>query len=149
MVTNRESEITKFKKFIGLKAETEYDSKINRQLKKIEAEFKTVEGVVFKNLKDVKAAKADIQKFYEYIAVNGIGSETIIEDVRALDFKTKIITDNLEERINKMTDEAEAMSALDADAVDDVSALASKYDSNETNSRVDDELAALKAQLGK
>ena len=101
-LTKIKTEITKFKKFIGLKAETEYESKINRKLKKIEAEFKTVEGVVFKNLKDVKAAKADIQKFYEYIAVNGIGSETIIEDVRALDFKTKIITDNLEERINKM-----------------------------------------------
>jgi len=55
----------------------------------------------------------------------------------------------MEERINKMTDEAEAMNALNADAVDDVSALASKYDSNETNSSVDDELAALKAQLGK
>ena len=53
----------------------------------------------------------------------------------------------MEEKIDRMTDEANAMAELDAD-VDDVDALAAKYASDSTTSSVDDELAALKASLG-
>lgn len=57
--------------------------------------------------------------------------------------------DKLEAKANKMLDEANAMSELNAvGQAEDVNSLAAKYDSS-TGSEVDDELAALKAALGK
>lgn len=56
--------------------------------------------------------------------------------------------DRMEEKINRMTDEADAMAELDA-GKDDVDALAAKYETKAVSSNVDDELAALKASLGK
>ena len=53
----------------------------------------------------------------------------------------------MEEKIDRMTDEADAMAELDSGA-DDVDALAAKYETTTTTSAVDDELAALKASLG-
>lgn len=53
----------------------------------------------------------------------------------------------MEEKIDRMTDEANAMAELESGA-DDVDTLAAKYESNTTSSTVDDELAALKASLG-
>lgn len=58
--------------------------------------------------------------------------------------------DRMEEKANKMLDEANAMTELNMSAqqssIDD---LASKYDSPMTDTAVDDELVALKAQLNK
>lgn len=53
----------------------------------------------------------------------------------------------MEEKIDRMTAEADAMAELDSDA-DDVDSLAAKYDTNASASNVDDDLAALKASLG-
>ena len=53
----------------------------------------------------------------------------------------------MEEKIDRMTDEADAMAELESGA-DDVDALAAKYDSDVSTSSVDDDLAALKASLG-
>lgn len=53
----------------------------------------------------------------------------------------------MEEKIDRMTDEANAMAELESGA-DDVDALAAKYEDNAVSSSVDDELAALKASLG-
>ena len=53
----------------------------------------------------------------------------------------------MEEKIDRMTDEANAMAELES-GKDDVDTLAAKYDDNTTYSCVDDELAALKASLG-
>lgn len=53
----------------------------------------------------------------------------------------------MEEKIDRMTDEANAMAELES-GKDDVDTLAAKYDDNTTSSSVDDELAALKAQMG-
>ena len=53
----------------------------------------------------------------------------------------------MEEKIDHMTDEANAMAELESGA-DDMDSLAAKYDTNETTSSVDDDLAALKASLG-
>lgn len=55
----------------------------------------------------------------------------------------------MEEKINKMTDEAEAMEELNSSKKDDIEDLSKKYESKETSSSVDDELAALKARMGK
>lgn len=58
--------------------------------------------------------------------------------------------DRMEQKADKMLDEANAMSELTSlsgeESVDD---LMSKYDSGSSDSGVDDELAALKAKLGK
>lgn len=57
--------------------------------------------------------------------------------------------DKMEAKANKMLDEANAMSELNmSSAESDVENLASKYDTAESPA-LDDELAALKAQLGK
>jgi len=54
----------------------------------------------------------------------------------------------MEEKIDRMTDEADAMAELESGA-DDVDALAAKYDEPAgAASSVDDDLAALKASLG-
>lgn len=56
--------------------------------------------------------------------------------------------ERMEEKINKMTDEADAMAELDAPVSGGIDDLTQKYDSVST-ANVDDELAALKASLGK
>ena len=56
--------------------------------------------------------------------------------------------DRMEEKANRMLDEANAMSELNT-TKDDVADLAAKYDEDSSNTGVDDELAALKARLGK
>lgn len=55
--------------------------------------------------------------------------------------------DRMEEKANRMLDEANALSELNAsgDSIDD---LTKKYDSDDSASSVDDELAALKAKMG-
>ena len=57
----------------------------------------------------------------------------------------------MEAKPDKMLDQANAMAELNSSAAEeDIDSLASKYDStSDTSSGVDDELAALKAQLGK
>lgn len=57
--------------------------------------------------------------------------------------------DRMEEKANRMLDEANAMAELNKKSEDaDIDALKSKYD-EQPGSAVDDELAALKAKLGK
>ena len=56
--------------------------------------------------------------------------------------------DQMEAKINKSLDEAEAMAELNKGKNDDISDLTAKYDEL-PKTDVDDELAALKAKLGK
>ena len=53
----------------------------------------------------------------------------------------------MEEKANRMLDEAEALSQLNAPAEDPVEDLMEKYDEKESP-QVEDELAALKEKLG-
>jgi phage shock protein A len=55
--------------------------------------------------------------------------------------------DKMEAKVDKMLDEANAMAELNAKPADEISELAKKYDSD-SSSTVDDELAAMKAELG-
>ncbi len=58
--------------------------------------------------------------------------------------------DRMEEKVNKMLDEADAMNELNAKpASNDIDALTKKYDAGGQSSAIDDELAALKAEMGK
>lgn len=55
----------------------------------------------------------------------------------------------MEEKANRMLDEANAMAQLNQSQADeDIDNLAAKYDAEPQNTAVDDELAALKAQMG-
>ena len=57
--------------------------------------------------------------------------------------------ESAEEKVNRMLDEADAVGELNTSSEEeDLDKLASKYDSTETVSAVDDELAALKAEMG-
>lgn len=57
--------------------------------------------------------------------------------------------DRMEEKVNKMLDEADAMNELNAQpASNDIDALTRKYDAGNQSSAIDDELAALKAEMG-
>lgn len=58
--------------------------------------------------------------------------------------------DRMEEKANRMLDEANAMSELDESSKkDDIADLMDKYESEPSSSGVDDELEALKAELDK
>ena len=58
--------------------------------------------------------------------------------------------DRMEAKANNMLDKANAMSELNASSEQaDISNLTAKYDESPVTAQVDDELAALKAQLGK
>lgn len=57
--------------------------------------------------------------------------------------------DRMEERVNHMLDEAEAMDQLNsAKETSNVDELTKKYDADSKSAAVDDELAALKAEMG-
>ena len=57
--------------------------------------------------------------------------------------------EKMEEKVNKMLDKADAMAQLnEAGASDDIEGLTQKYDADSKASEVDDELAALKAEMG-
>ncbi len=76
--------------------------------------------------------------------INKIGSSAVgaANDMSAFD--------RMEAKANKMLDEANAMSELNkTTAESSIDALASKYDNPATDNSLDDELAALKAQMGK
>jgi len=55
----------------------------------------------------------------------------------------------MEAKVNKMLDQADAMAELNkSEKTDNIDQLTSKYDETGKSSEVDDELAALKSQLG-
>ena len=57
--------------------------------------------------------------------------------------------ERMEEKVNKMLDEADAVGELNqSSSKSDIDDLASKYDDAKTTTAVDDELAALKAEMG-
>ncbi len=90
--------------------------------------------------RDAIKAKVSVAKTQERL--NKIGSSISGAADRLSAF------DRMEEKADRMLDEANAMAQLNgADGKDDVEDLMSKYDS-QPSSAVDDELARLKAEMG-
>ena len=88
------------------------------------------------NIATVKAAKAQERINKVGSSVNSVGT--------SMDAFGK-----MEAKANKMLDEANAMAELNQTQLEaDVDSLAAKYDAEPANTAVDDELAALKAQMG-
>lgn len=91
--------------------------------------------------RDMLKAKAKVAETQRRINEMGAGIESAGNNAAAFD--------RMEEKVNKMMDEAEAMGELNKSASgSDIDDLAGKYDSVSSSSGVDDELAALKAELG-
>lgn len=94
-----------------------------------------------KNKRDMLKAKVKVAQTQRKINEMGAGIESAGNNAAAFD--------RMEEKVNKMLDEADAIGELNKSASgNDIDDLASKYDTADTGSNVDDELAALKAEMG-
>lgn len=94
-----------------------------------------------KSKRDMLKAKVKVAQTQQKINEMGSGMENAGNHAAAFD--------RMEEKVNRMLDEAEAAGELNRSGADgDLDDLAAKYDSTGTTSAVDDELAALKAEMG-
>ena len=94
-----------------------------------------------KSKRDMLKAKVKVAETQKKINQMGSGLADAGNNMAAFD--------RMEEKVNKMLDEANAMSELNASSEgNSIEELAKKYDAQSGNSAVDDELAALKAEMG-
>lgn len=89
------------------------------------------------------AIKAKVKTAKAQERINSVGSSVLGANNSMEAFN------KMEEKANRMLDEANAMAELNQSQEDaDIDNLAAKYDAEPANTAVDDELAALKAQMG-
>lgn len=94
-----------------------------------------------KSRREMLKAKVKVAETQKKMNQMGSGLESAGSNLAAFD--------KMEEKVNKMLDEADAMNELNAQpASDDIDALTKKYDAGNRSSAIDDELAALKAEMG-
>lgn len=94
-----------------------------------------------KSKRDMLKAKVKVAQTQKKINEMGAGLESASNNAAAFE--------RMEEKVNKMLDEAEAIGELNKPAAgNDIDDLTSKYDTADTDSDVDDELAKLKAEMG-
>ena len=94
-----------------------------------------------KSKRDMLKAKVKVAETQRKINEMGAGLESAGNNAAAFD--------RMEDKVNRMLDEADAIGELNKSASgNDIDDLASKYDTADTGSDVDDELAALKAEMG-
>ena len=94
-----------------------------------------------KNKRDMLKAKVKVAQTQKKINEMGSGIESAGNNAAAFE--------RMEEKVNKMLDEADAIGELNKSAAgNDINDLTSKYDTADMGSNVDDELAALKAEMG-
>ncbi len=110
--------------------------KMREMNNKLEADI-----AAMRSKRDTLKAKAKVADAQERINKLGSSVEAAGSNMAAFD--------RMEDKINRRLDEVNAMAELNEESgSDSIEELAKKYDSNETKSDVDDELAALKAELG-
>lgn len=85
-------------------------------------------------------AKTAVARTQERVNKMGAGADSLQGSMGAFD--------RMEEKADRMLDEANAMSALNHQAVDAAQELEMKYKNADTNASVEDALAAMKAKLG-
>ncbi len=94
-----------------------------------------------KSKRDMLKAKVKVAETQRKINEMGAGLESAGNNATAFD--------RMEDKVNRMLDEADAIGELNKSASgNDIDDLTSKYDTADTGSDVDDELAALKAEMG-
>ena len=85
-------------------------------------------------------AKMAVAKTQERVNKMGASADKLQSSMGAFE--------RMEEKADRMLDEANAMSELSSQAVDEAQALEEKYKTADTNASVEDELAALKLNMG-
>lgn len=96
---------------------------------------------VMKGKRDMLKAKVKVAETQRKINEMGAGLESAGNNAAAFE--------RMEDKVNKMLDEADAIGELNkSSSGNDIDDLTSKYDTAATGSDVDDELAALKAEMG-
>ena len=93
-----------------------------------------------KTKRETLKAKAKVAETQKKMSKLGSGLESAGSNLAAFD--------RMEDKVNKMLDEADALAELNASKPDSLDELAKKYESTSSNTAVDDELAALKAEMG-
>lgn len=93
-----------------------------------------------KTKRETLKAKAKVAETQKKMSKLGSGLESAGSNLAAFD--------RMEDKVNKMLDEADAMAELNASKPDSLEELTKKYESTSTNAAVDDELATLKAEMG-
>lgn len=94
-----------------------------------------------KSKRDMLKAKVKVAETQKKINEMGAGLESAGNNAAAFE--------RMEDKVNKMLDEADAIGELNkSSSGNDIDDLTSKYDTAGTGSDVDDELAALKAEMG-
>ncbi len=113
----------------------ENTAKMREMTKKLESDIQELRGRQA-TLK-AKLAVAETKK-----KLNNVGGSGKDAGARLAAF------DRMEDKVNRMMDEADAMEELNQQPSDSIDALAAKYEDSETDVAVDDELAKLKAEMG-
>ena len=94
-----------------------------------------------KSRREMIKAKAKVAETQKKMNSMGSGLESAGSNLAAFD--------RMEEKVNKMLDEADAMNELNQSSTEvSIEELTKKYDNGAQTSAVDDELAALKAEMG-
>ncbi len=93
-----------------------------------------------KGKREALKAKAKVAETQQKMSKLGSGLESAGSNLAAFD--------RMEDKVNKMLDEAEAMAELNEAKPNSLEELTKKYEATSSNSAVDDELAALKAEMG-
>lgn len=135
---NKKAELTQKREVLAKNYEVAYDNSVKmRQMHdKLEADISSL-----KSRRDMLKAKAKVAETQKKMNKMGSGIESAGNNLAAFD--------RMEEKVNKMLDEADAMSELNAQSnKDSIEELTKKYDAGSENLAVEDELAALKAEMG-
>ena len=107
------------------------------------AKMRQMHDKLVKDISSLEARRAAIKAAKAQERINKVGSSVVGASNSMEAFS------RMEAKANKMLDEANAMAELNSSAEDsNIDNLAAKYDAEPSNSEVDDELAALKAQMG-
>lgn len=113
----------------------ENSAKMREMTKKLEADIQELKGK--QSTLKAKLAVAETKKKMNSVGESGKGAGATIDAFN-----------KMEDKVNRMMDEADALEELNEKPSDSIDALAAKYEDSETDSGVDDELAALKAEMG-
>ena len=125
----------------GAGLQTAYAAAHENAVKMRELHDKLVKDVnTLNSRRQAVKAKMAVAKTQERVNKMGASADKLQSSMGAFE--------RMEEKANRMLDEANAMSELSSQAVDEAQALEEKYKTADTNASVEDELAALKLKMG-
>lgn len=134
----KKSELTKKREILAKDCELAQANaeKMRQMHDKLESDISEMKGK-----RDMLKAKVKVAETQKKINEMGAGLESAGNNAAAFE--------RMEDKVNKMLDEADAIGELNkSSSGKDIDDLTSKYDTAGTGSDVDDELAALKAEMG-